>query len=84
MAKQDEAEKKATYYLAKALALSNAAEFIRGHGEEGFSFEDEQLEAQYKKAGEVLGKQLDNRSATYFAKYISLGIIISTNVDDNY
>ena len=30
--------KKAQYFLAKYQALSNAAEMIRSHGEEGFAF----------------------------------------------
>ena len=36
--------KKAQYFLAKSHALSNAAEFIRSHGEEGFSFEDKDFD----------------------------------------
>ena len=37
---------KARTLLAKYQGLSNASEFIRSHGEEGFSFEDKKFKVE--------------------------------------
>jgi hypothetical protein len=76
--------KKAIYYMAKTQALSNAAEFIRSHGEEGFSFNDEDLEKQYYKAKTELANQLDKRADIFKKKYDQLGIDVDTSIDEGY
>ena len=76
--------KKAEYYLARFRALSNAAEFIRSHGEEGFSFKDKDFNTAYMKAGKSISEQLDDRADTFYGKYLALGIDIETEIDENY
>lgn len=70
--------------MAKTQALSNAAEFIRSHGEEGFSFNDEDLEKQYYKAKTELANQLDKRADIFKKKYDQLGIDVDTSIDEGY
>ena len=77
-------ETTARYYLAKNQSLSNAAEFIRSHGEEGFSFTDKKLDKLYKRENEKLAKQLDARADIFDKKYIETGIEIECTIDDNY
>lgn len=77
-------ENKARFYLSRYLSLSNAAEFIRGHGEEGHSFEDEQLNRMYLRSNQILSNQLEERSEKFMEKYKALGIDISSEVDMNY
>ncbi len=75
---------KARYFLAKYQALSNAAEFIRSHGEEGFSFEDKKLHKVYLRETEKLFKQLDERANSFAKKYQEIGIDIDCRTDENY
>jgi len=76
--------KKARYFLAKYQALSNAAEMIRSHGEEGFSFEDKYFNKEYQKQVEILAKQLNDRAEVFAKKYNSTGIDIECEIDENY
>ena len=76
--------KKAEYYLARFHSLSNAAEFIRSHGEEGFSFEDEDFNNAYMMANKTLSKQLNERADKFYKKYLALGIEIEAQIDENY
>jgi len=73
---------KALKYLAKAMALSNAESFIGSHGEEGFSFEDKEVEKAYKKEIKILAKQLGNRSNTYFSKHRETGFEFNANDEE--
>ncbi len=77
-------KRKAYYYLAKYHSLSTAAEFIRSHGEEGFSYGDEKLDIVYKRENQKLADQLNVRASIFYAKYKSLDIFIESIVDDNY
>ena len=56
--------KKAQYFLAKYQALSNAAEMIRSHGEEGFAFEDKVFDKEYKRHSVLLKLTKDFMSRT--------------------
>ncbi len=76
--------KKARYFLAKYQTLSNAAEFIRSHGEEGFSFLDEEFDKAYSREGEILAKQLNDRAAIFAKKYVEIGIDIDHEIDMDY
>lgn len=80
----DNNEKKAYYYLAKYLALSNASELIKGHGEEGHSFEDEDLNTAYQKEQAILYKQLDARANVFRQKYEAMGFDIESITNENY
>lgn len=75
-------EKRAYKSLAMALAFQNAAEMIRGHGEEGFCFTDEALDFEYKKAVKKVFKKIDSLSIPYVRIYKTTGININTE-DDN-
>lgn len=75
---------KARYFLAKYQALSNAAEMIRSHGEEGFAFEDKDFDKVYKKEAEKVAKQLNARAAVFAKKYDSTGVHIDCEIDLNY
>ena len=75
---------KALYYLAKYQALSNAAEMIRSHGEEGFSFEDKEFNDVYLKQKDILAEQLNSRSVVFYKKYISMGFDIECAIDTDY
>ena len=57
--------KKAQYFLAKYQALSNAAEMIRSHGEEGFSFEDKVFNKEYLRQTKKTAEQLDKRAKLF-------------------
>ena len=73
--------KKAQYYLAKFKALSNAAEFIRSHGEEGFAFKDEAFDRAYKKECEKIAHGLKGRAYAFLAKYEAMSISIDAEHD---
>ena len=75
---------KARYFLAKYQALSNASEFIRSHGEEGFSYEDKDFHKVYLREIEKLSKQLDKRAEDFAKKYNQMNIEIDTSTDENY
>lgn len=72
---------KAMYFLAKYEALSNAAEMIRQHGEEGFEFNDEIFDRIYRREAHNLYKQLNDRAAVFAKKYAEQGIDIDTGCD---
>lgn len=76
--------KKAQYYLASYQALSNAAEMIRGHGEEGFSFLDKAFDEAYQKQTKKLAKQLDERASVFSKKYELMGIDIDCAIGEGY
>jgi len=76
--------KKALYFLAKYQALSNAAEMIRSHGEEGFSFEDKELDKAYQRETKKVAKQLNNRADVFSKKYEEINIDIDCEIDLNY
>ncbi len=76
--------KKAEHFLAKYQALSNAAEMIRSHGEEGFHFEDEDFNNEYLKQCKIVAKQLNQRAQSFAKKYISTGIDIDCEIGENY
>jgi len=75
---------KARTLLAKTLGLSNAAEFIRSHGEEGFSFEDKKFNNVYLRENKKLSERLDREAMVFWKKYLELGIEVGSEVDDNY
>ena len=76
--------KEAQYFLAKYQALSNAAEMIRSHGEEGFAFEDKVFDKEYKRQTVITAKQLDKRAELFAKKYQALNIDIKCEIDLNY
>lgn len=75
---------KARYFLAKYQALSNAAEFIRSHGEEGFRFEDADFCKSYFKETENTAKQLQERADVFAKKYEQMNIDINSEIDMDY
>lgn len=75
--------KKAQYFLAKYQALSNAAEMIRSHGEEGFAFADKDFDKVYKRESLNTYKQLEARAIVFAKKYQEMNIYISTEMDLN-
>lgn len=77
-------ESKAKYYLAKYHALSTAAEMIRSHGEEGFSYEDDSFNEEYQRQTGVLYHQLNERSKKFLKKYKELDITVDDSVRDKY
>lgn len=74
-------ESKAYYYLARQLALSNAAEFIRSHGEEGHSFINEKLNNEYQKQIKTVAAQLESRAFSFVVKFEEMNIEIDTETD---
>lgn len=75
---------KARTLLAKYQGLSNAAEFIRSHGEEGFSFEDKKFNVVYLRENLKLAEKLNKESEKYFEKYRELGIEVESEIDEIY
>lgn len=75
-------ESKAKFYLARFHSLSNAAEFIRSHGEEGFGFIDNELDSKYKSSNQLVGHQLNQRAMRFWYKYEALGIDIDSESND--
>ena len=59
--------------IAKYLALTNASEFIRGHGEEGGQNEEDypcNLQTYYDEAAKIADR-LDIEAANHMKKYIT-------------
>ena len=77
-----ENNKKAATLMARYQALSNAAEFIRSHGEEGFSYKDEAFTAIYFKEAKKIAYQLDKRAEKLYDQFVELGIDVNTDIDD--
>lgn len=75
---------KARTLLAKYQGLSNASEFIRSHGEEGFSFEDEKFNDVYLRENKKLAERLEKESIKFYEKYKELGIEVSCEIDSDY
>lgn len=73
---------KAMTLMAKYQAMSNASEFIRSHGEEGFSFEDEKFNEIYLRETEKLSKKLQKLSEKYFKQYEDIGVEVNLEVND--
>lgn len=78
----DSSKKKAMIYLAKAEALSTAAEMIRQHGEEGFCYKDSEFNKEYNKQKIKIAKSLNAQAEKWVQKYEELGIDIDTSVED--
>lgn len=77
-------EQKARTALAKSMGYSNAAEFIRSHGEEGFTFLDEKLQDSYIKNNQMIAKQLEKKSIHWQQIYESYEIDIDCSEEDYY
>lgn len=75
---------KARTLLAKYHAITNASEFIRSHGEEGFSFEDKNFDAIYQRETKKLSERLEKLSDKIILEYDKLGIEINSSIDENY
>lgn len=76
-------KQKAITELAKYLAYSNAAEFIRQHGEEGHRFEDDKLNKAYDKYKIRIANMLDKLSEKHIEKYHAFDIDINSDVDEH-
>ena len=72
---------KARTLLAKYQGLSNASEFIRSHGEEGFSFDDEKFNDVYLRENKKLAERLEKEATKFYEKYRELGIEIDCEAD---
>ena len=70
--------------LALMLAFQNASEMIRSHGEEGFSFDNELLGKEYRKAVNVAAKRILRMSIKYEEQYNKMGIEIDSSCDDSF
>lgn len=68
---------KAITLMAKYQAITNASEFIRSHGEEGFSFEDEKFNKTYLREAGKLSEKLEKMAEKYLEKYEELGIEVN-------
>ena len=77
-------ENKAKSYLAKYHSYSNAAEFIRSHGEEGFAFQDDKLDSLYRNENERIGRRLDKIADKWYRKYQETGITVNSDISDFY
>lgn len=75
---------KARTLLAKYQSLSNSAEFIRSHGEEGFSFKDKKFNKVYMRENLKLSEKLNKEAEKYLEQYKELGIEIESEIDDCY
>ena len=75
---------KARTLLAKFQSYSNAAEFIRSHGEEGFAFIDKKFNKAYLRENKKLFKKLDAIAQNYLDKYQELGVEIDCEMDLDY
>jgi hypothetical protein len=69
-------------YMAKYMALSNAAEFIRGHCETGHAYEDEKLQDEYSKQQISIANQLDRRAMAALELYKKTGVELNLNLAD--
>ena len=70
--------------LALMLAFQNASEMIRSHGEEGFSFDNELLDKEYRKAVNTAAKRILRLSIKYEEQYKKIGIEIDSSCDDAF
>ena len=70
--------------MAKYQALSNAAEFIISHGEEGFSFQDEKFNDVYLREKVKIADKLNRQAVEYLHKYRKLGIQVDSEINENY
>ena len=75
---------KARTLLAKYHGLTNASEFIRSHGEEGFSFEDKKFNDVYMREKKKIAERLDKEAMVFYKKYLKLGIEIDCEIDKYY
>jgi hypothetical protein len=75
---------KARTLLAKFNAITNASEFIRSHGEEGFSFEDKKFDDVYQRETKKLSAKLEKQAVKIWNEYEKLGIEIDDSIDENY
>lgn len=75
---------KARTLQAKFQALTNAAEMIRGHGEEGFSFDDKEFDKIYHRETKKLSEKLNKIADKHQLEYDKLGIEINTEIDKDY
>ena len=75
---------KARTLLAKYQSLANASEFIRSHGEEGFSFDDDEFNKIYLRESQKTAERLNKRAEKYLQEYERLGIEINDKVDNSY
>lgn len=74
---------KAKNALAQFNALSNAAEMIGSHGEEGFSFQDNEFNQAYLKAAKRVKKSLMLKADKALEIYKSIGIEIDDSIHDD-
>lgn len=74
-------KRKAAKNLAMAEAFQNAAEMIRSHGEEGFSFDDELFANEYRKAVIKVSDKLNSLSKKYISIYSNTRIEINSSCD---
>jgi len=75
---------KARTLMAKYQALSNAAQFIESHGEEGFSFEDEKFNNVYLREKKKIADKLNIEAMKFLYKYRKLGIQVNSEVNERY
>lgn len=73
---------KSATLLAKSHATTNASEFIRSHGEEGFSFQDEKFNSIYQRETKKLSAKLEKIAQKYIDKYKEIGIEINDEISD--
>lgn len=57
---------------------------IRSHGEEGFSFDNELLDKEYRKTVNVAAKRILSMSIKYEEQYNKMGIEIDSSCDDSF
>lgn len=77
-------KQKAMTALAKYQALSNASEFIRSHGEEGFSFDDENFNKTYLIETKKLSEKLYKLASKFHKHFESFGIEVNYEIDGSY
>ena len=70
--------------MAKFQGLSNAAQFIGSHGEEGFSFEDEKFNDIYLRENKKIAEKLNKQAMKYLVEYKKLGLNIDLEINENY
>ena len=77
-------EKTASKNLALMLAFQNASEMIRSHGEEGFSFDNELLDKEYRNAVKIAADRILRLSEKYERKYNQIGIDIDSSCEGSF
>lgn len=73
---------KAMTLMAKYQALTNASEFIRRHGEEGFMFENEKFHKTYLRETAKLSEKLEKLSDKYLKQYEDIGIEVDLEINN--